>query len=43
MVSCDMMGWSGSAGVMGSGGLIWWSGRDDGLIWYSDVVVCSGF
>ena len=45
---CPVVWWgdlnwlSGLAVVLWSDGLIWWSGRDDGLVWYSDVVVWSG-
>ena len=35
----DLNWWSGLVVVVGSDGLIWWSGRDDGVLWYSDVVV----
>ena len=35
----DLIWYSGLSVVMRSDDLIWWSGRDDGLLWYSDVVV----
>ena len=37
----DLFWLSGLAVVVCSDGLIWWSGRGDGLWWYSDAVAQS--